>query len=527
MSGEALARQLKSARAKQTINGVISLDGGTITDHQGINDAFQRYYYNLYSSDSVDDPNLLFDFFKDLNIPTLSPDEVSALDAPLQQQEITAAIKSLQSRHSPGPDGLPSEFYATFAEKSSPILANLYKDSFARGAFPNSLNQAYITLLPKKDKNLLECGSYRLTLLLNSNYKILAKVLANRLERVLPNIIASDQTGFVKNRRSFSSIRRLFNILYTPSQANSECLLSMDAEKAFDRVEWDYLFEVLSRFGVGHQFLSWVKLLYACPTAMVLTNNHYSEPFRLHRGTRQGCPLCPLLFVLAIEPLAIAIRNNHSIHGISRNGIEHKLSLYADDLLLFVSESEVTIPSILDLFNKFGRVSGYKLNLHKSELLSLNMPDSTIAKINVPFKIAVHSFVYLGITVTKYFCDFFKENFSKLQHNVQQDLSKWLPFPLSLVGRVNVIKMSVLPKYLYLFQSLPVYVPNVYFKKLDSIISSFLWNCKKPRIRKEHLQKSKQDGGLALPNFRHYYWASNLCCLSFWMRYQRDDSGPA
>lgn len=259
---------------------------------------------------------------------------------------------------------------------------------------------------------------------------------------------------------------------------------------------------------------------------MVLTNNHYSKLFRLHRGTRQGCPLSPLLFVLAIEPLAIAIRNNHSIHGITRLGTEHKLSLYADDLLLYVFKAETTIPLILELLTKFGEISGYKLNLHKSELLPLNLINTTLQNITVPFKTAVNSFVYLGVIVTRHFCDLFKNNFDALLHKVQQDLSSWSLLPLSLVGRVNVVKMSVLPRYLYLFQSLPVFISNAYFKKLDSAILSFIWNGKKPRLRKEHLQKSKQDGGLALPNLRYYYWAANLCGLCFWVHCYSGNSVP-
>ena len=88
-----------------------------------------------------------------------------------------------------------------------------------------------------------------------------------------------------------------------------------------------------------------------------------------------------------------------------------------------------------------------------------------------------------------------------LQHKVQQDLPSWSLLPLSLVERVNVVKMSVLPRYLYLFQSLPVFISNAYFKKLDSAILSFIWNSKNPLLRKEHLKKSKQDGSLALPSF--------------------------
>ena len=323
----------------------------------------------------------------------------------------------------------------------------------------------------------------------------MAKVLARRLENVLPDIVSLDQTGFVKNRRSFFNVRRLLNIMYTTCQADSECFLSMDAEKAFNRVEWTYLFEALVRFGFGSIFISWIKLLYGSPSAMVLTNHFYSKSFKLHRGTRQCCPLSPLLFALVIEPLAIAIRSCGSIHGITRSCMEHKLSLYADDLLLFVSRVETSIPSILDLLTKFGKISGYKLNLHKSQLLPLNLDDAALAHIRVPFKVATHSLVYLGVSVTKDFSHLKINNFDQLLLKIQQDLAKWSPLLLPMLGRVNVVKMYVLPRYLYLFQCLPVFLSNAYFKKLDSIILTYIWNGKKPRLRTDHLQKSKQDGG--------------------------------
>ena len=119
-------------------------------------------------------------------------------------------------------------------------------------------------------------------------------------------VISEDQTGFVKNRYSYFNMRRLFDILYLPSGETPECVLSLDAEKAFDRIEWAYLFETLKKFGFGPNFIIWIKLLYLSPTASVLTNSQLSKPFNLYRGTRQACPLSPLLFDLAIEPLAIA-----------------------------------------------------------------------------------------------------------------------------------------------------------------------------------------------------------------------------
>lgn len=156
--------------------------------------------------------------------------------------------------------------------------------------------------------------------------------------------------------------------MYNPSTSSApEALISLDAEKAFDRVEWNYLFYTLEKFGFGQRFITWVKLLYSSPMASVRTNNTHSEHFPLYRSTRQGCPLSPLLFAIAIEPLAIALRADPRITGIIRNGFEQ------DDLLLYISNLSVLVPAALDILTSFGRISGYKLSLDKSELFSLNV----------------------------------------------------------------------------------------------------------------------------------------------------------
>lgn len=123
----------------------------------------------------------------------------------------------------------------------------------------------------------------------------MAKVLACRLDPCLPDIISEDQTGFVSGRQLSSNVRRLLNIVLSPDTSQSaEVVISLDAEKAFDRVEWDYLFCVLGKFGFGSKFISWIQLLYSAPMACVITNSQRSDYFPLTSGTRQGCPLFPV-----------------------------------------------------------------------------------------------------------------------------------------------------------------------------------------------------------------------------------------
>lgn len=207
-----------------------------------------------------------------------------------------------------------------------PLLKAVFEDSSDSSVLTPTLRQASISLLLKKGKDPLSCSSYRPISLLNVDIKILAKVLALHLESVLPTIISPDQTGFIKNRKSFFNVRRVFNILYSSSLSqHPEVLLSLDAEKAFDQMEWGYMLYALCRFGFDDVFISWIKLLYTSPLASVRTNDTLSSYFLLQRRTRQGCPLSPLLFALAMEPLAISIWHCTDIKGIFRANQEHKI----------------------------------------------------------------------------------------------------------------------------------------------------------------------------------------------------------
>lgn len=201
-------------------------------------------------------------------------------------------------------------------------------------------------MILKKDKDPLDPGSFRPVSLVNVDCKVLTKILEN----ILPDIIHGDQVGFVKGRSSSDNLRRLLHLIWMSCQENTPlAAFSLDAEKAFDRVEWVFLIHVLEVFGFGSGFINWVKLIYTEPRASVLTNGQMSPFFQLSRGTKQGDPLSPLLFTLFLELLAIAIRAEV---GVKAGGREHKLFLYADDILWLSSDPSLSAPILLDTIEK-------------------------------------------------------------------------------------------------------------------------------------------------------------------------------
>ncbi len=339
----------------------------------------------------------------------------------------------------------------------------------------------------------------------------------------MPAIIKEDQNGFVIGRQGFHNVRKVINILHE-QRLSDTAFLALDAEKAFDRVEWSYLFELLGRFGFGEGFCNWVKLLYNDPYAEIITNNIISKPIRISRGCRQGCPLSPLLFIIAIELLAIAVREHTKITGIKVGGLEHRIALYADDVILFLKNLEESIPTLLDQIKQFGCISGYKINKSKSSIMLLNSEE----RIRPPtyayhFRI-VNTFTYLGIQIFPKLGEVVDSNYDTTIKSITKTVERWSGLPISLIGRINILKMNILPKLLYLFQNIPLPPPPDFFARIEKLFYNFLWNNRCPRLRLSLLFLPYNRGGLQCPNIRLYYWAVQLRILMF---YFTTDEAPA
>uniref|UniRef100_A0A8C4SJY7 Reverse transcriptase domain-containing protein n=1 Tax=Erpetoichthys calabaricus TaxID=27687 RepID=A0A8C4SJY7_ERPCA len=420
-----LAQQIHKQEVHNAIPVITNKNGEEIIDHNKIMHTFRDYYKSLYSTEPKEDNTQSNAFLDNSQIPQIDALSAEELDKPLTLTELLDAIKSLQSGKSSGPDGYPVEFYKKFSTQLAPLLLVTFTEAKDHQILPQTFRQALITVFPKQNKDLLQCASYRPISLLNNDVKILSKILARRMEKVLPSVISQDQTGFIEGRHLSSNLRRLFNVIYSPAKSNTpEILLSLDAEKAFDMIEWNYLFTALEKFGFGPNICAWIKLLYTSPEASVCINKICSDYFKLERGTRQGCPLSPLLFAIAIEPLAVHCRNSHQIKGIVREGLEQKISLYADDMVLYISDPENTVPAVLTALTEFQKISGLRINLNKSILFPVNSQAYNIKLDTLPFTIA-DQFKYLGVNITSKHKALYQQNFGVCMEKIKQDLHRW------------------------------------------------------------------------------------------------------
>ena len=381
-----LAMRIRTSDHFADIPAIKSAGGNISTDPKQINGIFQTFYSELYKSEVSLDKNQCENFLSRLHLPQLSSTGSTDLDKLILLGEVWEAAKAMQRGKSPGNDGIPPEFYVIFWEQLGPFLLDMIDFSIKKGRFLRDVNTALISLLLKKDKDPTDCSSYRPLSLLNSDLKFFAKLLARRLEHHMPSLVNPDQTGFIKSRLAADNVRRLLHIVDAATDNKTPMsVLSLDAMKAFDRLEWSYLWSVLEAMGFGNTFIGIIKTLYSCPSAQVLTGQTYSSLFSVSRSSRQGCPLSPALFVLSLEPLAQAIRQSDLISPISVYNTQHQLSLYADDVLVFLENSAQSVPHLLTICEEFGNMSGFKINWSKSALLHLNDSAKTsILPANIP-----------------------------------------------------------------------------------------------------------------------------------------------
>ena len=457
-----------------------------------------EFYQDLYTSQNLMTSNEDYDYFFNSTIcdKKICDESKNFLDGDITSEEIHNSLKKTKNNKSPGPDGIIFEFYKLYWNIIGEDLCEALKLGLEDKELSYTQYLATIVLLYKKGPRQ-DIRNWRPISLLNTDYKILSKVLAERLKPVLKEIIHPDQKGCVPDRLIGQNIRLIDDILYEMEIEDMDGLiLQLDQEKAFDRVEWNWLFKCLENFNFGEKFISYLKTLYKNSKSSILTNGYQSRYFDITRGIRQGDSLSALLFIIQFEPLMNKIRKENSIEGIEIN-LKYSGGTITTKGCQYVDDSNSTIKDFNSLekffcvIKNYESVSGSKVNMGKTKCISHKVMSNN--PYEEFFKITTDQEIVLGVAIGKERnnnAEFWNSKIDK----VKGSLNAWEMRNLSYIGKSLVIRSMAISQVAYACEMTPI--TEEHRKIINKLIYKFLWSGKNVKIKKSIVSLPRHLGGL-------------------------------
>ncbi|GJT41078.1 reverse transcriptase [Tanacetum coccineum] len=495
-------------RKRNSIFRLKDQDGRWIDNEEDVRGLVAHYFNDLFSTSSPQDCDSVV---KDID-RSLTETDITSLEKQVTTTEVYEALMQMAPTKAPGPDGMPALFFQKFWVSVGPTIVNMVSSFFESGVLPPNINKTLITLIPKVSKPE-SLKDLRPISLCNVLYKIISKVLVNRIKPILPRIIQENQSAFVSDRVITDNAIVAFEVLHwlknKKNGKKGSLALKVDMSKAYDRVEWPFIHSVLKKFGFPTHF---TKLIMTCVSSVTFSfniNGQVSGHVAPTRGLRQGDPISPYLFIMCAEVLSSMIRKSVTqgyIHGVKvcRGAPTISHLFFADDSIFFSRATEEESCRLKSILDQYCRASGQVINYEKSEIsFSANVEQHVRSRIleSLSVREVAYQTKYLGLPSiigrSK------KVVFQSILDRIKRKLGGWKEKTLSIAGKEVLIKSVA--------QAMPMYVMNIFLlpdtliDEIHRALNLFWWGdgVKQNPIRWcswERMCVSKFRGGMG---FRH------------------------
>lgn len=468
-----------SRKKTNLIDGLRAEDGSMITDHRQLCNLLERYYKNVFSGTNHDD-RLEFPNYSDEGV--ITNEQNSMLTGEIEYEEFSDAVKGMHPDKASGPDGLNPAFFQHFWKVLGKEVYQSCKAWLQECKFPATVNDTMLVLVPKKE-SVEDPKDLRPIALCNVLYKVIAKVLANRLKKILPDVITEEQSAFVPGRNISDNVLVAFELLHYMKRKKlgqeGEVALKLDISKAYDRVRWDYLQNRMRHMGFSERWIKWVMLCVKTVSYSISFQGSPIGPIIPGRGLRQGDPLSPYLFLLCVEGLSLALKSEAANGRISGCRVSHLALavshlLFADDSFLFFKATTAESSVVKAVLSRYEDVSGQAVNFLKSAIFfSANVRRDKQEEIKQVIGVfnEIGDSRYLGLpsligrskkTVFKY-----------LKDRVYQRIQGWNSKLLSRAGKAVMLKSVA--------QMIPSYamscflIPKSLCQDMERLMNAYWW----------------------------------------------------
>ncbi|XP_074278676.1 uncharacterized protein LOC141602272 [Silene latifolia] len=504
-------RKARQRKKKNTIHQVVGRDGTVCVGREVVTVEAEGFFTELFKSAEPEQVEGLFDGVRGRVTPAMNEN----FRAAYREEEVVEALSQMHPLKAPGPDGMNALFYQTYWHIVGPSVTRMVLGVLNGGEFPCSINRTHIVLIPKK-KAPVKLADYRPISLCNVLYKLISKVLANRLKLVLGMLVSENQSAFTPGRLISDNILvafELFHYMKNSRSSGGHLALKLDMAKAYDRVEWGFLHKVL--FAMGFD-VAWVDNVMRCVRTVtygVLVNGVPSRVVVPECGLRQGDPISPYLFILCAEVLSSLLRREcerGGIHGIRVAPQAPVVShlFFADDSIIFVKANVREAKCVMGILQMYEKASGQLVSKEKTTV-SFSKGTEERRRLAVEAVLGVRVVAehdrYLGLPTV---IGSSKQVLTRVvRDKLSNKLQGWRGMLFSRAGREVLIKAVA--------QSIPTYAMSVFrlpanfCDELRSMVSKFWWGSdngkrKMSWVAWSTLCRSKARGGLGFRDFENF-----------------------